>query len=152
MVRWILLWVSLVAFYGCSKKSGEGSSVTPEKTLSTYVQTFFAMENLSDRQKLGEFLTGEAAKRMSQWSEQDFNFQVTGNKKKFSKLKIIDQRFFGEDQANLTYEIEYTEVKTGAKVSQKKLALLKKEGDQWRIRDARNLSQFIEFPETEAIP
>lgn len=138
-------------FTACTKKIDSGA-VSPEKTLTAYVQVFFAMEAPADRLKLNDFLTGESLKRTAEWSEADFHQQVVENKKKFSKLKILDQKLFGEDQANLTYEIEYVEAKTGAKVLQKKLALMKKEGDQWKIRDARNLSQLIEFPETEVMP
>ena len=147
-----IIGLALLTLMACTKKQELSGADSPERALTNYVQTFFTMEKLADREKLNAYLSGEASKRIGEWSEAEFELQITQNKKKFSSLKVFDQKFFRDDQANLTYEIEYVETGTGAKVVQKKIALMKKEGEQWKIRDARNLSQLIEFPETETTP
>lgn len=145
----------------CTQKS-EGPS-DPKKELTDYISKSFSMKTVEDKKLLLAHLTGETKSRLEAWSEEQFRAAFIDTKRQFVKLAIKEVKNNSDVEVGITYELTYLDMAKGAngkdlkdmkdvKVTNKKLALLTKEGAQWLIKEVKNINELIEFRNEMALP
>lgn len=146
------VFLGILASSGCSK--GDRLSKDPKDRLTQYISISFSIHDLSDRQKLLGFLTGETKTRLSAWSNDQFREAFIESKRKFIKLAFKEIKKISPTEIGITYEISYIDPARGteAKVTTKKLAQMTLENGDWFIRDVTNIKELVEFQKEMSLP
>ena len=86
------------------------------------------------------FLTGEAKRRLDSWSEDQFRQAFVDSHRTFVKLALRESKKVSDTEASITYEITYLDQNRGhdARVTNKKLAVLIRQGEKWLIEVSDN--------------
>ncbi|MBU6374800.1 MAG: hypothetical protein KGQ59_02285 [Bdellovibrionales bacterium] len=136
----------------CSKSQTGGAD--PKVRLRDYISQSFAVSGPEDREALSKFLTGQAKARLAAWSDEQFRAAFVENKRQFVNLVFSEVRTLSPGQINITYELTYFDQSKGhdAKVTQKKMAQLSQDREQWLIAEVRNIKELIEYKNEMALP
>src|SRR5947207_952431 len=105
------LYLSAAGLAGCT--SGGGSADDPKRRLTDYISMSFGVRGIEDREPLLNFLTGEAKRRLSAWSEDQFREAFLDSKRQFIKLSISDIKNLSPTEVNITYELSYVDQSKG---------------------------------------
>lgn len=142
--------IILIFLVGCTKTTQE----SPQKVLTTYVSSSFAINSISDKNKLIGLTTGEVREALEKLDEDSFKNYFIDSKKEFLSLKIKDERKLSDVRYSITYEITYISKsslpsalgggQTTDKVTNKKHALFTNQAGRWFISEVKNLKTFIE--------
>ncbi|NDD92065.1 hypothetical protein EBZ37_08275 [bacterium] len=151
-VAFSLVLSALIALVSCSPGRSGGSD--PKARLRDYISQSFAVSGPEDREALSRFLTGQAKARLAAWSDEQFRSAFVENKRQFVNLVFSEVRNLSPSQINITYELTYFDQSKGhdAKVTQKKMAQLSQDQDQWFIAEVRNIKELIEYKNEMALP
>jgi hypothetical protein len=153
-MRGLLLLLFVPLTFGCHRSRPEQSD--PKKVLTDYISFGFGARNVQDRQRMLELLGGDAKARLASWSDEQFKAAFLDTKKQFVKLRILETQEISPQESALTYELIYMEQAPGqtqeVKLTHKKLAQLRREGDRWAIFEVRNLKQLIEYRNEMSLP
>lgn len=146
------LALALLVLGSCVKKSDHGGD--PKQTIKDYITKSFAIKSISERKDLEAYLAGQAQSRMSAWSEAQFYRAFVETKREFGKLSFKETKEVNPQEINIVYELSYTDQGRGhdAKVTQKKMATLVKQGDRWFIENVKNMKEMIEYRNELALP
>ncbi len=146
------LVVLLALAASCSGRRSGGND--PKGRLQDYISMSFSVGDVSDRDALGRFLVGPAKIRLAAWSDDQFRAAFLNNKRQFVKLVFSEVRNLSPEQVNVTYELTFLDQTKGydAKVTQKKMAQLVLQKDQWLISEVRNLKELIEYKNEMSLP
>jgi hypothetical protein len=127
---------------------------TPRSALEGYVKESFNIRSFSQKANLESFLTGDTKDRLSAWTEDQFMTVFVDSKRKFVSMKMIETNKISEDQYALTYEIVYTEggAKKEARITQKKMAMINKVGNDWKISQVHSQREAIEYLSELSLP
>lgn len=150
----ILKFSILGAFLICGCSEPRNVPGDPKSRLEQYITKSFSVKNTSDRGEMAEFLTGEAKKRLTSWSDAQFLKAFVETKRTFERLLIRETRKISDQEVNITYELSYIE-KIGdqsRKTTNRKLSNLVKENGSWFIREVKNLTELIEFQNELSLP
>lgn len=146
-----LLMCALVALAtGCSsKQDGQGD---PKRRLNEYISQGFAVSGTQDRMRLISYLTGEAKTRLESWSDEQFRQAFIDSKRQFLKLAFKEVKNESPDQVGITYELtyqaDYKDIdgsRHDAKITNRRLAQMKRENGQWFIGEVRNIREVVEY-------
>lgn len=142
----------LTILNACTQKP-EGTS-DPKKELTDYISKSFSVKSVADKKLLLAHLTGETKSRLAAWSDEQFQSAFIDTKRQFVKLQIKEVKKNSEVETGITYELTYLDIAKGkdVKVTNKKLALLAKESNQWLIKEVKNINELIEFRNEMALP
>ena len=145
----LALFILLSACTGSQNLPGD-----PKSRLEQYITKSFAVKEPEDRAAMSEFLTGEAKRRLTAWSDAQFLLAFVETKRTFDRLLIRETRKVSATEVSITYEISYIEkVDTRTrKVTNRKLASMLQEQGTWYISEVRNLSELIEFQDELSLP
>lgn len=141
-----------MAFAACT--GSQNLPGDPKSRLEQYITKSFAVKQPEDRAVMSEFLTGEAKRRLTAWSDAQFLRAFVETQRTFDRLLIRETRKISASEVNITYEISYVE-KVDArsrKVTNRKLANMLLEQGTWYIGEVRNLSELIEFQDELSLP
>src|SRR5690242_4075516 len=105
-VRIFGIFLLLVMAFGCTQNN-EGSD--PKFRLTEYVSRSFSIKRIEDRAKLSSLLTGEVKARLDSWSEDQFREAFIDSKRQFQKLLIKEIKMISPSEAQITYELTYTD-------------------------------------------
>lgn len=146
------LLLCLFLAVSCTRKEGTGSN--PKDRLTEYISRSFSIKAVSDREKLLDYLTGPTRTRLNAWSDDQFQEAFMNRERTFLKLAFKEVKTISPTETGITYEISFKDQSRGhdAKVTAKKLALLVKEGEVWRIRDVTNINELVEFQKEMSLP
>lgn len=164
-IKYVALTLAIVAIAGCTK--GNDLS-TPKGVLKEYVETTFALKDISEVEKLKKLTTGTAAQELDNLSKDQELFEKSFKSQKnvFQSMKIRDERKVSEDRYSITYELSYknhtSESPLGSEspfkvqaadneVTTKKHAIFVKENNSWRISEVQNLKTFVDHTTEEKI-
>lgn len=144
------LLVFSALFGGC--QGGPGGK-DPKDALNRYISQSFAIKKPEDRQRLLSFLTGDAKKRLTAWSDEQFRVAFMDSKRSFVSLKFDEMKKISDSEFHITYQLAYLDQErgAGAKVTSKKICQLVRENDQWLIRDVRNVKELVEYRNEMAV-
>lgn len=142
----------MVVASGCTQKTG--LSDDPKQVLTDYISKSFAVRSIEDRREMLQFLGGEAQSRLAAWSEEQFREAFVESKRQFIKFRIQEIKPSTENETSITYELTYLDQNKGedAKITQKKLALIRKTSGKWLIAEVRSLKELIEFQNELSLP
>jgi hypothetical protein len=154
---WSLIPVLLAAFFGiagCTPRSK--ISDDPKVRLNEYISKSFAVRGSADRNDLMDYLTGDARKRLKNWSDDQFRQAFIDSKRQFLKLSFREIKPVSLTQSDITYEITYLSQNkdTGhdAKITNRKLAEMVLDQGKWMITDVRNLKELVEYTNELTLP
>lgn len=154
LVLLILLMLFMMTVLNACTQKPEGAS-DPKKELTDYISKSFSMKTIEDKKLLLDHLTGETKSRLAAWSEEQFRAAFIDTKRQFVKLQIKEVKKNSDAEVGITYELTYLDLAKGkdVKVTNKKLALLTKEGgNPWLIKEVKNINELIEFRNEMALP
>lgn len=148
------LSVILLGWSLASCQSSKNLSLDPKERLRDYISLSFAVSNLADRDRLAEFLGGQAKTRLLAWSDEQFLQAFVDQKRQFIKLLVKEIEKRTESQIAVTYELTYMNQKEGkdAKVTNKKLAQMELRDGKWVIVEVQNLKELIEYKNEMSLP
>ena len=148
----VLALVTALAITSCTKN--EAGMDDPRRQLTDYISKSFAVRTLDDRRDLMDHLGGEAKSRLTAWSDEQFREAFIDSKKQFIKLAIQETKRLSQEEVNITYELTYLDQSKGrdAKVTNKKLAQLKREQGRWLIGEVRNIKELVEYRNEMSLP
>ena len=144
--RWIAtLALTGIVFAGaaCTPKKKPES---PEAVLQAYVTTAINAKSGSDKGRLYEFTTGLALKRLQDMPEEEFVNSLVKPEFKFVHFSTRDLREEANGSVSVVYELVFESKAgdSGAKVTNRKIAYMKKDSGSWKIEDTRNIKSFVE--------
>jgi hypothetical protein len=124
-----------------------GMGIDPKNRLSEYINYSFSVKGAGDRQRMLDFLTGDAKSRLEAWSDDQFLEAFTATKRQFLKLSFREVKPLNPEQVNITYEVTYLDQAKGhnAKVTTKKLCELSQQEGKWFISDVHNIKELVEY-------
>jgi len=146
----------LVGAGACTKSAPHGE--TPEAALEAYVKTAFSISKVEDAQALLNLSTGDAKEWLASMSKEKFEEQFVKNKMTLQSLSMKDVRHEQNGDVSLVYEIAFKDGNpdgkpTGPSVfTNKKIAYLTKEGNEWKIKATKNVKSYIERKDALEIP
>lgn len=151
------MWIrfSLLLFIGIAACSTRNETFDqPKQVLTEYIQRSFNVTQSTDKAKLLELLTGDAKNRLSMWSDEQFIESWVNSKRKFSKLKIHDQKNLSAQRVLITYELEFEDMSKGRhmKFTQLKSAILTQAENNWKINEVRSVKELIEYKDELSLP
>jgi hypothetical protein len=148
----LALFGFVLIFAAC--KGSQTLPSDPKSRLEQYITKSFAVRQAEDRAVMAEFLTGEAKRRLTAWSDAQFLRAFVETKRTFDRLLIREKRTISATEVNITYEISYTEKIDDRvrRITNRKLANLIEEQGLWHIREVRNLSELVEFRDELSLP
>lgn len=128
----------------CTKKT---TAESPESVLQVYVTTAINAKNGGDRARLFEYTTGKALERLQAMTDEDFLNSLVKPEYKFVHFSTYDKREENDGGLSLVYELVYENAAgdTNAKITNRKIAYFKKDGNIWKINDTRNVKSFVEM-------
>ena len=134
--------------------SGGEAGGDPKKRLTEYISKSFSVKSLEDRDKLAEFLTGDAKIRLVAWSEDQFRSAFIDSKREFIKLVVKEIKATSPRETDITYELTYLDQSRGkdAKVTNKKLAQLVQNDGRWYIAGVHNIKELVEYRNEMSLP
>lgn len=147
-----LMCLMMSILSSCTQKPDVVSD--PKKVLTDYISKSFSMKSMDDKKLLLSHLTGETKSRLDAWSEDQFRAAFIDTKRQFVKLLIKEVKKNSDIEVGITYELTYLDLAKGkdVKITNKKLAMLGKEGSQWLIKEVKNINELIEFRNEMALP
>ncbi len=150
-VRAGMMFFFLAGFVACTPGSDEK---TPVKVLENYVEASFHATGPSDKKKMESLLTGDTKLRLEAWSEEEFRKQFVEKRKTFKELKVLENRAVSPTEVILVYELAYLEgpKEKEVRITQRKLGTLVRVGDEWKIKEVRNIRESIEYLEELSLP
>ncbi len=142
-----LIFLSLIlTLIACDK-----GPKTPEGLIKMFVTDLSSKK--VEKSYFEQYTTGELWDAVKDLDEEEFNNYANGKKVKKVKLKILNKNCVG-DTCNLTYEVGYAEGK-GAEEGKgdfhsevKKVAVVVKQEDSWKIYKVSNIKTYIEAQNT----
>ena len=154
---WLLVPTLLMVFpaiIGCTPKNK--ISEDPKVRLNEYISKSFAVRGAADRNDLMDYLTGDARKRLKNWSDDQFRQAFIDSKRQFLKLSFREVKPVSQTQSDITYEITYLSQNkdTGheTKITNRKLAEMILDQGKWMITDVRNLKELVEYSNELTLP
>jgi hypothetical protein len=139
-----------IAVFGCTQKQ-EGQS-DPKRRLNEYISQGFAVKGVQDRTQLVSYLTGEAKTRLESWSDDQFRQAFIESKRQFVRLAFKELKSVSDSEVGITYELTYQtnyadleKVSHDARVTNRRLAQMKRENGQWYIAEVRNIREVVEY-------
>ena len=159
-MRWLRMAVQAMAALclaqACTKSPGRPE--TPEGTLEAYVKTAFSVSSLEVSRKLLDLSTGEARDWLESMSKETFEQQFMRNKMVLQSFTTKDLRQEKNGDVSLVYEIAFKDGSHDGKptneavYTNKKIAYLHKDGEQWKIKATKNVKTYIERKDALEIP
>lgn len=153
----VLVAGSLCALFACTK--GGSGSATPQAVLENYVKIAFASESADEKRKgLLDLSTGEAKEWLDSMTPETFKTQFADNHmllKSFTTKDLVQDK---NGDVSLVYEIAFKDGAANgdpthqAVYTNKKIAYLHKDGDQWKIKATKNMKTYIERKDALEIP
>jgi hypothetical protein len=147
-----------VSLLGACTPRQEGAD-DPKQRLNEYISRSFAVAGPQDRATLASYLTGEAKTRIQGWSDEQFRQAFIDSKRQFIKLAFKEMKAVSAKEVNITYELSYQSNYSDAqgkphdaKVTNRKLAQMVRENDQWMIADVRNIKELVEYKNEMSLP
>lgn len=127
---------------------------TPTKTLESYIEASFNVKGIEDKKKMEDLLTGDTKQRLAVWSEEQFLKAFVETKKKFSSLKVLENKKVSDKESALTYDLSYQEGEgdKAAQITQRKLCTLVNLDGGWKIKEVRSLRESIEYLKEFSLP
>ena len=137
--------------FACTPKIDDHS---PTKTLESYVEASFNIKGIDDKAKLEGLLVGDTRQRLLAWSNDQFLKAFVETKKKFTSLRVLDQKKISDQEYVLTYELSFKEGEgdRAAQVTQRKLCTLVKVNEGWKIKEVRSQRESIEYLSELSLP
>lgn len=117
---------------------------TPEGMLKMYVNDLTSKQ--VDKEYFEKYTSGDLLEKVKSLSDDEFKDFVKIGKLKNARIDISNKVCSG-DKCNLTYIIKYDLVEAGAqqfKTEVKKVAVLEKSEDIWKISEVTNVKTYIE--------
>lgn len=147
----VAIGIALLMISGCSKKTGDQS---PIKVLEEYIEISFNAKTETDKQKMESLLTGDTQQRLKSWSDAQFLKAFVETRRKFLSIKILENKAVSAAESALTYELTFKEGEGDqeAKVSQRKMAMIVKESEHWKIKEVRSIRESIEYLKELSLP
>lgn len=142
----------VLTFSSCSGKKGAVGD--PKQQLTDYIAKSFSVKSEADRKDLAVYLTGDAKRRLLLWSDEQFREAFIDSKRKFIRLAFYDVKTPNKVETNITYELTYQDSNSpkGAKITNRKLCMLTKEGEAWLIREVKNIKETVEYENEMSLP
>jgi hypothetical protein len=139
--------LGLLALAACTRKP---QGTTPEGALEDYVKTAFSARSTDDLKHMIDLSTGEAKEWLDSMTKETFEQQFVKNKMVLQSFTTKDKSQEKDGDVNLVYEIAFKDGSpdgnpTGPAVfTNKKIAYLHKDGNQWKVRATKNVKSVIE--------
>ncbi len=132
----------------------------PKQRLIEYISKSFMIKQPEDKSQLLSYLTGDVKARLESWSSEQFRDAFLSKKRELIKLSIREIKSISDDEAQITYELVYSEIKTAsgtqtsqAKITNKKLCqMVRGDHGRWYIADVKNIKELIEFKDELSLP
>lgn len=150
-----LAWLAVLG--ACTPKQ-EGQD-DPKRRLNEYISQSFAIKAPQDRAQLASYLTGDAKTRLESWSDEQFRQAFMDSKRQFVKLAFKEVKPVSADEVSITYELTYQSNYADAqgkahdaKITNRKLAQMIHEKNQWFITEVRNIKELVEYKNEMSLP
>lgn len=140
-----------LGFAGCTRQAADES---PAKVLENYIKISFNATSIEDKTKMEELLTGDSKTRLASWSDEQFLRAFVEAKRKFSNLRILENKKITDQEYALTYELSYEEgvPEKKSQISQRKLCTVVEVDGLWKIKEVRSIRESIEFLKELSLP
>lgn len=146
------LLLGLLVLGGCTSSP---TATDPRGRLQEYISKSFAVRGLEQRSELLVYLTGDAKRRLSLWSDDQFQEAFIDSKRQFLKLLFREENKTAENEVSITYELLYLDKSragTEVKVTAKKICVLKQENGSWQIASVKNIKELVEYQDEMSLP
>lgn len=148
-----------ISFLMASCTKFQERSDDPKSRLTGYINKSFSVKDISDKNELISYLTGDAKTRLGGWSEEQFRTAFIDSKREFLKLSFREVKTISASEVQVTYELTYHEGgkradgKThDAQVTNKKLCRMLLENGKWQVADVRNIKELVEYQNELSLP
>lgn len=139
-MKFVLLSIFIVMFTSCDK-----GAKTPEGLLRMYVNDLTSSTSVG-KEYFEKYTTGKLWESVVDLEEEDFKKFISMSKVKNAKIEISNKNCIAE-KCTLTYIVKYDTVEDSKKTFKsevKKVAMLVKSGETWKISEVSNLKTYIE--------
>jgi hypothetical protein len=136
----LLLSIFVVMFVSCDK-----GAKTPEGLLKMYVNDLTGSSSIS-KDYFEKYTTGKLWNSVVDLDEEDFKKFISMGKVKNAKVQVSNKNCVAQ-QCTLSYIVKYDTMENSKKTFKsevKKVAILVKEGEIWKISEVSNIKTYIE--------
>lgn len=153
---WSLTTVALV-LAGCTSMCDKGrAGMTPEQVVEGYLDVALNMSDVSERDRLLDFTTGNLKAAIEGSSPETIKAAYVDRKYRIENYSVVERKDRTPRETEITFQLTYHDIGTdnrspedSPKVTTENTVSVVKEGGAWMIRDVLGNKTSIDFPVSE---
>lgn len=142
---------------GCTSMCGvKRSGMSPEQVVEAYLEVALNMHDVSERDNLMEFTTGNLKAAIESASPETIKTAYVDRKYQILNYSVVERRDRTPRETEITFQLTYNDLgvddkaaKEAPKVTTENTVAVVKENGLWMIRDVLGNKTSIDFPVSE---
>src|SRR5690606_9347269 len=157
MKPWMMC-LAVISIVGCTRSCGKTrGDMTPDQVVEAYLDIALNMSDVSERNVLMEYTTGNLKSAIEAASEETIRKAYIDRSYKIASYSVVERRDRTPRETEITFRLEYLDLGTGdgaketeaPKVTTENTVSVIKEDGIWLIRDVMGNKTSIDFPVSE---
>ena len=151
-----LMFLSLFLTGCTSMCSKNRANMTPEQVVEGYLDVALNMNDVSERDRLLDFTTGNLKAAIESASAETIKVAYVDRKYKIENYSVVERRDRTPRETEITFQLTYHDLGTdkkkadeGPKVTTENTVSVVKENSIWLVRDVLGNKTSIDFPVSE---
>lgn len=148
------LWLTALALTGCTSMCGiKRKDMTPEQVVEAYLDVALNMKDVSERDDLLEFTTGNLKMAIESSPEEKIKVAYIDRKYEILNYSVVERRDRTPRETEITFQLTYNDLgadakadKNAPKVTTENTVAVVREESVWKIRDVLGNKTSIDFP------